>query len=146
MSDDTVYDGTGLPPETTTEQQAPVEAPETSGGDGPAYEAGGASAGTGQGEPETVAASDDQQSEQQPESLGSASTSQLGADTTTWTSSPSPVNVPGTYVQSETAGTGPAVNANTGEVIWPGQPLPPITQQPDDTQEIPAQTDHQTTN
>jgi hypothetical protein len=60
--------------------------------------------------------------------------------------------IPGEWVQSDTAGTGEAVNADTGEVTPPGHPLPTIEQQdgepltpgPQDTQEIPAQHDQNT--
>lgn len=34
--------------------------------------------------------------------------------------------IPGELVESDTAGTGGAVNAETGEVTAPGEPLPPI--------------------
>jgi hypothetical protein len=34
--------------------------------------------------------------------------------------------VEGVLVESDVAGTGEAVNADTGEVIKPGEPLPPI--------------------
>lgn len=34
--------------------------------------------------------------------------------------------VEGTTVESDTAGTGGAVNAETGEITQPGEPLPPI--------------------
>lgn len=36
--------------------------------------------------------------------------------------------VTGVLVESDTAGTGPAVNAETGEVTQPGEPLPAIAQ------------------
>lgn len=40
----------------------------------------------------------------------------------------SPAPVEGVVVESETAGTGEAVNAETGEVTAPGEPLPVIEQ------------------
>lgn len=36
--------------------------------------------------------------------------------------------IPGELVESDTAGTGPAVNAETGEVTQPGEQLPPVAQ------------------
>lgn len=43
-------------------------------------------------------------------------------------SAPEAVAVPGTAVESETAGTGETVNAETGEVTPPGEPQPAIEQ------------------
>lgn len=37
--------------------------------------------------------------------------------------------IEGRLVESDIAGTGPAVNAETGEVTQPGEPLPPIVQE-----------------
>lgn len=46
--------------------------------------------------------------------------------------------IQGQVVESETAGTGPAINAETGEVTQPGDPLPPVEGDPDGTPLMPA--------
>lgn len=51
------------------------------------------------------------------------------------------VEVPGVLVESDTAGTGEAVNADTGEVTQPGEPLPPVEDDGDGTPLDPPQTD-----
>lgn len=130
--DDTVHDGTSLPPtggdqsvQAPTEPAADtVEAPAQGGGDGPSYEDAAASGPA----PDSVPAG--------PETVAAPT-------------------IPGEWVESTTAGTGEAVNADTGEVTQPGQPLPTIEQQggelldpatpdPQDTQEFPAQHDQNT--
>jgi outer membrane biosynthesis protein TonB len=42
-----------------------------------------------------------------------------------------PQEIEGVLVKSDLAGTGPAVNAETGQVTAPGEPLPPIDAGPD---------------
>lgn len=130
--DDVLYDGTGLPPEDTEElEQAPEDQEPTpnpedgqapqSDGDGPPYEGGanlsGPAAGTGTDNPDAVAVPTDNRTPSEVEADRNAEGNSGDIASGTY--------VEGVQVQSDTAGTGEAVNAETGEVTAPGQPLPP---------------------
>jgi hypothetical protein len=131
--DDVLYDGTGLPPEDTEAlEQAPEEqeptpepaAPENaqSDGDGPPYEGGanlsGPDAGTGTDTPDAVAVPGDDRNADEVEADRNAAGNSGDIASGTY--------VEGVEVQSDTAGTAGAVNAETGEVTAPGEPLPTI--------------------
>jgi hypothetical protein len=181
MMDDTVYDGTGLPPEeSSTQEQAPegteLQLPEGSREeqlawirDGDTFddrsaratllwESVGPEGQTAELSAELMGAAYQQEQPQavtpeQPAAEDTAGAADAGAgvatggdgpsyeetaasgpDAETVTAEPETVaaspdsQVPGELVQSDVAGTGEAVNAETGEVTPPGQPLPAIEQ------------------
>jgi hypothetical protein len=170
--DDTLYDGTGLPP-TSGQQQKDIDPESITWAD--TYEERQAQAQKvwedahaaglteeqleqlsgeltaavyGPGGPETPAPTETPDGGQAHESGSDGPAYEAAGEPApdTVTDGPEAVaagtEVPGEWVESDTAGTGGAVNAETGEVTAPGEPLPPI--QHDDTQEFPATPPEQT--